>query len=396
MRLILIFLSATLTAQSLHFQNSHTSESLRGVSTVSRQIAWASGTHGTYLRTIDGGKTWDAAQVPNAGNLDFRAVIAFSADEAFLLSAGPADQSRIFHTIDGGAHWQLQFTNTNPKGFFDSMVFWDPKHGIVLGDPIPDENGKLKFEILLTDDGGESWHAMLSAQLPEALPGEGAFAASNSCIAILPGRPWKSGASAPRQPGENGGALAPDNLDPNIWFATGGAAARVFHSADRGQTWQVVDTPVLHGPESAGIFSIAFRNDRDGVVAGGDYKRPTFDGPNLAFTHDGGKTWAIAEVHPQAYFSAVAYDPKITGQARAQWQVQGKAELKRNPITSKPDSRQRLFIVNPDFVYDFRPPRQPHRLAVKAKPAATFNAVSPFPEGGALLVGAKGTIAVVP
>ena len=77
-------------------QFSHTTESLRGVSAVSRQVAWASGTHGTYLRTLDGGRTWTPAQVPDAGALDFRAVVAFSADEAFLMSAGPGDQSRIY------------------------------------------------------------------------------------------------------------------------------------------------------------------------------------------------------------------------------------------------------------------------------------------------------------
>src|SRR5579863_754129 len=165
-------------------QFSHTTENLRGVSAVSRQVAWASGTHGTYLRTIDGGRTWTPAQVPDAATLDFRGVVAFSADEAFLMSAGPGDQSRIYHTADAGQHWQLQFTNSNPKGFFDSMAFWDATHGIVLGDPVPDETGQLKFELLLTSDG-QTWTAIPRSQVPPAEPGEAAFAASNSCLAIL-------------------------------------------------------------------------------------------------------------------------------------------------------------------------------------------------------------------
>src|ERR1700724_4778051 len=78
-------------------QFSHTTESLRGVSAVSRQVAWASGTHGTYLRTTDGGRTGTPEQVPEASMLDFRAVVAFSADDAFLMSAGPRAQSRVFH-----------------------------------------------------------------------------------------------------------------------------------------------------------------------------------------------------------------------------------------------------------------------------------------------------------
>jgi len=370
-----IFL-ATITALAQNTFPSHTTENLRGVSAMSREVAWASGTHGTYLRTTDG-RTWISAQVPGAESLDFRAVVAFSADEAFLMSAGPGDQSRIYHTGDAGQHWQLQFTNTNPKGFFDSMAFWDATHGIVLGDPIPDdETGKLKFELLITEDG-QTWTSIPPARLPPAMEGEGAFAASNTCLAILletnSPAPWKSGASAPRKPGKEEGVSAPD---PNIWFATGGRAARVFHSPDRGQTWQVFDTPIAHGPDSAGIFSIAFRDSMHGTIAGGDYKHPDQDGPNLAFTSDGGKTWTLSQIFPQSYYSAVAYDRKYKN------------------TTNQNESR--LFIAGPKFIYDFRPPKDPTRISPPKKSAIEFNAVSAYPEGGALFVGPKGSIAIVP
>jgi photosystem II stability/assembly factor-like uncharacterized protein len=392
MRTLLILLAATVLTQTAAQTNLAT-ESLRGASAVSRNIAWASGTHGTYLRTADAGRTWIPAQVPGAATLDFRAVAAFSADEAFLMSAGPGDQSRIYHTTDAGKTWQLQFTNTNSKGFFDSMVFWDRTHGIVLGDPIPDESGKVKFELLMTNDG-QTWTHIPPSQLPPALEGEGAFAASNSCIAILtnrivipseardpgfagatnadasatppPAQAGKSGASAPRELSEKNGA---STLDPHIWFATGGRAARVFHSPDRGQTWQVFDTPIVHGPDSAGIFSIAFRDQTHGVIAGGDYKHPDQDGPNLAFTTDAGKTWTLSPISPQFYYSAVAYDRK-----------------------SK--SKDRLFLVGSKSVYDLRPPKNLTPIANKS--SLQFNAISPFPEGGAQVVGPKGAIAIVP
>src|SRR5579864_376303 len=254
--LSLLILGTSLVAQEPRVQISHTTESLRGVSAVLRKIAWASGTHGTYLRTLDGGITWTPGQVPGAESLDFRGVVAFSAAQAFLMSAGPGEQSRIYHTSDGGQHWDLQFTNTNPKGFFDSIAFWDSKHGIVVGDPIPDETGKLKFQVLLTDDG-KTWKPIPPSQLPEAKEGEGAFAASNSCIAILPSARWQM------TPGAGPGSSDSNDssrIDPNIWFATGGKVARVFHSGDRGETWQVFDTPILQGRDSTGIFSIAFRD----------------------------------------------------------------------------------------------------------------------------------------
>src|SRR3954453_18952670 len=110
MRLLyLLLLATTAVAQGPRVQISNTTENLRGVSAVSRQVAWASGTHGTYLRTADGGRTWTPAQVPDAASLDFRGVVAFSADEAFLMSAGAGELSRIYHTNDAGRHWKLQF-----------------------------------------------------------------------------------------------------------------------------------------------------------------------------------------------------------------------------------------------------------------------------------------------
>jgi photosystem II stability/assembly factor-like uncharacterized protein len=344
---------------------SRTTESLRGVSAVSHNVAWASGTHGTYLRTTDGGNTWTPAQVPDAATLDLRAVVAFSADEAFLMSAGPGEQSRIYHTSDAGKTWQLQFTNKNPKGFFDSMVFWDPTHGVVLGDPIADETGKLVFELLMTDDG-KNWQAVPAAKLPPAMEGEGAFAASNTCLAILPGGP-----------------------DGNIWFATGGKTARVFHSADRGQNWLAFDTPIAHGPDSAGIFSIAFRDPIHGVIAGGDYKHPNDDGPNLAFTEDGGKTWKLSSLHPVAYFSAVAFDRKVNAQAIQEAQVEKSMRVQGA-------APQRIFIIGQDFMLDYRPPHDPRRSNVKKKLGIQFNAASAFPEGGALIVGPNGAIALIP
>ena len=355
--MIFVVLAATTAAQStLQLQNSHTTESLRGVSAVSRRVIWASGTHGTYLRTTDGGRNWTAAQVPDADKLDFRAVVAFSADEAFLMSAGPGDQSRIYHTSDSGVHWELEYKNTNPKAFFDSMVFWDRTHGLVLGDPIPNESGKLKFELLKTDDA-LTWTPISSRQMPEAVEGEGAFAASNTCIAIL-------------GMGQRSSGQAAVSIDSNIWFATGGKSARVFHSPDGGASWQVFDTPIVHGAESAGIFSIAFRDALHGVIAGGDYRQPKLDGPNLAFTEDGGKTWALSPVHPQEYFSALTYQPKS-----------GHAE--------------RLFVVAAESVLDLRPPTNLKRVSAKVGPGSAWNAISVASEGGAWVAGLKGILARV-
>jgi photosystem II stability/assembly factor-like uncharacterized protein len=379
MRCLILLLAAATVAATVAAQTapqtriSRISENLRGVSAVSQKIAWASGTHGTYLRTTDG-HLWIPDHVPGADSLDFRGIVAFSADEAFVMSSGPGDQSRIYHTTDAGRHWQLQFTNPNPKGFFDSMVFWDRTHGIVLGDPVPDETGTLKFELLMTDNG-QTWTPIPASQLPSVREGEAAFAASNTCLAILS----TTNTLAADKPEKEGGST-PDN---NIWFATGGKAARVFHSPDHGHSWEVFDTPITSGADSAGIFSIAFRDATHGVIAGGDYKLPTQDGPNLAFTEDAGKTWTLSKIFPQSYYSAVAYD-------------RNNARNPKRNTTNKAEARHRLFLVGANFIYDFRPPQNPTRVSAQKKSDSQFNAVSPYPEGGALAVGPKGTIITVP
>jgi photosystem II stability/assembly factor-like uncharacterized protein len=259
-------------------QESHTKESLRGLSVVLPQIVWASGTHGTYLRTTDGGTNWTPAQVPGAESLDFRDVEAFDSNIAYLLAAGPGEQSRIYKTQDAGKHWDLQFTNHEPKGFFDCMSFWSEQRGIALGDPV---NGK--FQIITTQDGGKHWNYVDSMRMPAALTGEGAFAASGACIATE---------------GKN-----------NAWFATGGSGARVFRSADGGRSWDASETPIAHGAPSMGIFSIAFRDSKHGAIAGGDYQQPSKSAANLATTSDGGKTWQRVAAGEEKYFSEITYVP---------------------------------------------------------------------------------------
>ena len=92
-----------------------TTARLRGLVVVSAQVAWASGTSGTFVRTDDGGRTWKVGQVVGAEELDFRDVHAFDARNAFLLSIGEGQKSRIYQTADGGTTWALRFQEPRPK-----------------------------------------------------------------------------------------------------------------------------------------------------------------------------------------------------------------------------------------------------------------------------------------
>lgn len=242
-----------------------TKADFRGLSVVSADVAWVSGTKGTYARTTDRGKTWSVGTAPGADKLDFRAVKAFGGTTAYLLSAGPGDASRIYKTTDGGKSWAMQFRAADPAAFFDALAFWDEKSGLALGDPVGG-----RFQLIATEDGGASWKPLPANATPPALPGEGAFAASGTCLVT--------------------------RGDAHAWFVTGGAkSARVFRSADRGKTWEVSETPVAAGVESAGIFSIAFRDKDRGMIVGGDYRKPDATGATAAVTSDGGKTWTALD-----------------------------------------------------------------------------------------------------
>ena len=270
------FIFASASYAQWESQRSGTSVRLRGVSAVSRRVAWASGDKGTYARTIDGGKTWTVGQVAGASHLDFRDVDAFSAEVAYLLAIGEGETSRIYKTVDGGRNWTLQFKNSRPTAFFDAMAFWDARHGIAMSDPVDG-----RFLIITTTDGGATWKEISPEGMPPALAGEGGFAASGTCITVEGKR--------------------------NVWFGTGGPlGARVFRSTDGGRNWKVTATPMTAG-KAAGIFSILFSDSKHGVVVGGDYTKESEVGNNAAWTSDGGATWQLVETkRPNGYRSGVA------------------------------------------------------------------------------------------
>lgn len=274
----MLLIIATMLFTSPHWilQSSGVTARLRGVSAVNEQVAFASGSGGTVLKTIDGGGTWQKLTVTSE-TLDFRDIDAIDERTAYVLSIGPGTASRIYKTTDGGNSWKLQFQNANPKAFLDAMSFWDEQHGLVFGDSVDG-----KFDILITENGGKLWSRIESSRLPPALANEGAFAASGTNIAMF---------------GKT-----------QAWIGTGAAGkARVLRTSDRGRTWAISDTPLAAGP-STGIFSIAFRDNKHGVIVGGDYTKETETQNNLAFTSDGGLTWKLGTgLH--GFRSVVAYVP---------------------------------------------------------------------------------------
>ena len=288
-RAVILLLTATAAGASAWSpQKSGSDAELRGLAVFDATHAWASGAGGTFLRTADG-EHWEKLTVSGgeapSGEalgvpLDFRDVEALDAETVVLMSAGPGDASKIYKSTDGGKTWSLFHVNPDKDGFYDAIAFWDASHGILLGDPV-----KGRFVVRITANAGRTWYAPKELQMPEALPGEGAFAASGTCLTV-----------------RRGGKEA--------WFVTGGAeVARVFRTEDRGRTWTAAATPLPAGKATAGLFSVAFLDGMRGFVAGGDYKNAKLEALNGARTEDGGKTWTPAPISKAGFYSAVVAVP---------------------------------------------------------------------------------------
>ena len=274
--LFVICLSAA--AQSWTPVTSGTTANLRAVS-AKGQTVWVTGDKGTVRKTTDGGMTWRDVAPRGVADVDFRDVEMIDEHTVFLMSSGQGPNSRIYKTTDAGASWMLLTTNLEPKGFWDCMSFWDPTHGIIVGDPVDG-----KFTVMTTSDGA-TWQKLKG---PSANKDEGAFAASGTCVFTRGTR--------------------------EAWFGTGGVGGgRVFHSEDGGQTWSVAKTPVRHDSANAGIFSLTFTDALHGVAVGGDYMKPDEPAGNIAITADGGKTWVAPNGPPPAGYRSAVADGIATG-----------------------------------------------------------------------------------
>jgi hypothetical protein len=263
----------------LEVLTSGTKTSLRGLSVVSDEVVWVSGSNGTIGRTSDGGKNWKWFSVKGFEKTEFRDIEGFDATTAVIMAIG--EPAYILRTVDGGETWKVVYENKTKEMFLDAMEFWNEQAGIVIGDPIDQ-----RFFVLRTFDGGKNWQEVPVINRPVADSGEACFAASGTNIRAL----------------DNDEAV----------FISGGLSSNIFIRD------QKMKLPVVQGSETTGANSVTVwdRYKKKGgdqlVVVGGDFQKPDSDSLNCCFSINRGKTWKTPKIPPHGYRSCVEYlDPKV-------------------------------------------------------------------------------------
>jgi photosystem II stability/assembly factor-like uncharacterized protein len=211
----------------------------------------------------------------------FRAVEEVNGNVFALSIESPA---KLYKLKRKSKEAKLVYEEKHPKAFYDALAFWNDKEGIAMGDPT-----EACISIIITRDAGETWQKLPCSQLPKAVEGEAAFAASDTNIAIV---------------GEK------------TWIATGGVKSHILYSPDKGKTWQNIATPIIQGQPTTGLYSIDFYDEEHGFGIGGDYTKPDKNTQNKILTVDGGKTWQlVADGKAPGYRSCVQYVPNSDAKA---------------------------------------------------------------------------------
>ena len=274
--LIVLLFACSENNSNLKFiqQSSLSDASFRGLSIVNENVAWVTGSKGTVLKTVDGGLNWQNVSPVQSKNIGFRDVHSWNHNEAIIMGIG--SPAIFLKTVDGGKNWSEVYRNENPSVFFDSFEFWNDSSAVSFSDPI---NGR--HFLIKTNNYGESWMPVDTNNIPKAYKGEAGFAASGTCIATI------------------GDSLA--------WMVTGGSEARVFYTENQGELWLPAETPIIHGLNTTGIYSVSFLDENNGFIVGGDYTRDQELNANAAISKDGGKTWELLKNKPKGFKSCVTF-----------------------------------------------------------------------------------------
>jgi photosystem II stability/assembly factor-like uncharacterized protein len=299
------------------------------ISYISGMAAWAEVTNEAgaivFVRTTDGGKTWQASaplnqplgMVPSnyaATNINY--VTFLTPDTGWLLVATYNDLETtvgevLYHTTDGGLTWHELTSSTSANaniagrlplpGAYTGLTFINPSTGWIMGSNVNlsgalADGGRPEIRqpwLYVTHDGGRTWHAQM-------LPDTSSIQGSGAGIVTYP----------PQFFSASDGLLTVSSWGP------GEVATSVYATHDGGVSWQ-----------RNGFFTVFLARNSPGTTmlemprltttfasmnAGAFWEDSGYQDANtLAITQDGGRTWTQTRLSLPASVENVATSGQI-------------------------------------------------------------------------------------
>jgi photosystem II stability/assembly factor-like uncharacterized protein len=331
---------------------------IRQISMIDDREGWAIGEHPSpesalpihVLRTADGGRSWNEVTPPENQELMFDiGGTFFDRDIAWIRYSGT---NHVWRTENGGATWRAAEAGY-PMGTATWFTFGDAQHGWMMQE-VESGFGSQLVTLFKTEDGGESWHEIVSPYEDEALQScfktgitfsgsetgwvtydcQGNYAEAFLDVSVSGGESWEErqlplppGAaeitdqgwcysSSPRLTSDRSGMLVVTCL------TAGGSAvdeaSYLFLTEDLGDSWTIVEYPggELHDLPDGTMLALARDQyvSADSGVSWTKVKTVNWDGqfsfvdPNhgwavatdedemaLVVTSNGGQTWQIID-----------------------------------------------------------------------------------------------------
>jgi photosystem II stability/assembly factor-like uncharacterized protein len=239
-------------------------------------IAGAGWGSNAWCRTSDGGATWSPIPTPVPPNGGFLTQLRALAAQVLEFKDS---QGQIYLSTDGGIHWAQRSPNGTPMPMLNSVWFFDSREGLAIG---------ADGTNLRTSDGGRTWAsgpqwAYMGWRDLQFLPDGSAgwvLAGSSLYRTDDKGLSW----IAPSFPSGNIGAISGFHfIDATHGWAVSNQSwadeQRVFRSVDGGLSWQ----PIAGSNTLEALQAVRFADRLHGIALGM---------AGVVFvTSDGGESW---------------------------------------------------------------------------------------------------------
>jgi photosystem II stability/assembly factor-like uncharacterized protein len=228
---------------------------LNDVVFVNADVGWVAGDAGTILRTVDGGKTWEAQLGGDPASRAEAVRKLHFLDER----RGWAVQGRkLLHTSDGDNWEEIGSLPYGARG----LTFTSPQLGFVAG--YPEEISMDAGVIYRTTDGGRTWKKHWTCTAKVSLGGLSRQLSCNLWQLQFPTP--QVGYAVARNPCHGMGCAPPPLL---------------AKTTDGGESWQTLLGPGVADQDA--VSSIFFLDERTGFAR--------LESKKLHMTTDGGETW---------------------------------------------------------------------------------------------------------